>query len=239
MTLLSAIKLSKIVAKAIQKDRDHLARLNDDYFVGRFNPLVFGLVVPDFDCKLFMIKDRELWQKKTPEGELPNPDGATLCPDKVLKFDLAVAWIPHDNGFPFIEIMAQDPAWIAAGWTEVKIQALFDGVLGDVALYHAGKMPWYHRAYAKPVARGMYAGTRIFGGIGRKIYRKFDKVQIIALVLSIFASSLSGCFSPPGIFQPSDDLPNYTIEKKVESNKTLEKIVKQLEKIEAAKKGGK
>lgn len=239
MNFLTAIKLTKTVAKAIQKDRDHLARLNQDYFVGRFNERVFGMIVPDFDCKHFKIVDRELWNKRTPDGEEPNPDGATLCPDKVIGFDLAPAWVPHDNGFPWIKVMSEDPVWKAAGWTEKTIQALWDGVLGDVAMYQAKKLPWYHRAYARPIARGMYAGARIFGGIARRFYGSAERAQIFVLILSVFASSLAGCFTPPGIFQPSYDLPDYTIVQKYEDGhkNTLDKVIEQLEKAEAKKAG--
>jgi hypothetical protein len=208
----SAIKLAKIVAKAIKKDRDHLARLNKTYYVGRFNALVFGKAVPNFACKHFEIVNGELWNIETPKDEKPNADGATLCPDKIGAFDLAPAWIPHDHGYPWIDIMAQDPLWIEAGWDAESIRALWDGVLGDIALYKAGKLSWPHAAYAKPTARGIYAGTRIGGGFARWVYNRF---QIALLVAAVAFFSSSGCrhvFTPPGIFQPSDIDPDYTIE---------------------------
>lgn len=218
MSALTFIKLAKVVAKAIRKDRDHLARLNEDYFVGRFKDRVFGHEIPDFACKDFRIVNRELYALRTPDGQPPNADGATICPDKVLKFDLAPAWIPHDGGYPWIDTMAADPSWQAAGWTKAEIRAMWDGVLGDIALYQANKLPWYHRVYAKPVSRGMYGGTRLFGGIAHWVYRRSDRVHGLILAASVLASALvSGCvsiFDPPNIFEPSGVAPNYTIEKR-------------------------
>ena len=232
--ILTTIKLAKAVAKAIRKDRDHVARINEDYFAGRFKDRVFGHDIPDFDTPYYRITNHELWIINTPKGERPNPDGATLCPDKLFDFDLAPAWIPHDQAYPWIKEQAEDMRWIAAGWTKDEIRAMWDGVLGDIALYRANKLPWYKRAYAKPGARGMYAGTRLFGGIARWVYDR-ESAQLVAIILGVFACAASGCiFSPPGIFDPSDVDPNYTIEHV--ATPKFDKFIGVLDKTEKAVK---
>lgn len=189
------------VEAAIERDRNHVVRVARDYCAGQFDETVFGRPVPDWRCDDFEIRDRTLWIFATGDRE-PICDGASLCPDRVGKLDLAWGYIPHDMLYAYYTQMARDPAWAAAGWTESEIRRLADMVLAR-GVEHAGEVAggaW--KGVGGIVARIMHGAVRVFGGLYHRL----------ALLLALLAlcCALAGCAIPRG-FTPLDP-PPYTVE---------------------------
>ena len=199
-------RVIKSVEAAIERDRDHRVRVTRDYCAGEFDALVFGRPVPDWRCDDFSIRGRALWIRATGDRE-PICDGASLCPDRVGKLDLAWGYIPHDLLYAHMAEMARDPAWAEAGWTEPEIRRLADMVLAR-GVEHAGEVvggAW--RGVSGLVARIMHGAVRLFGGLYHRI--------ALLLALAALCCALCGCAgcAIPGGFTPSDTPPPYTVEK--------------------------
>ena len=204
-------KTMKSIIRAYKADRDHLVRLDEDFFVGTFAetfPWKDGsgkpveLPILDFRCDEFEIVDRKLVCHKSEE---PRSDGATLAPDKVGKVDLASGYIAHDDLYAAMQRIAEDPAWKAAGWTEEAVRALADAVLAWMIRYeelrvHPDRPPWIHRVY--------HAAVRAFGGIAHRI-----GIRCLA-ILAALAVAGCGCAPLPQVFTPSGERPVYTVVKR-------------------------
>jgi len=191
-------KAMQSIKKAYKADRDHLVRLDRDFYVGTFADVFpYGendLPVLDFRCRDFSIADRQLTLYASPEAK---SDGATLAPDKVAGVDLAAGYLPHDYLYGHLDEMANDPAWKAAGWTKDALRALFDSVLGKMIEREEkakGRSPWISRLY--------YGAVRVFGGLAHKI-----GIHCLAI---LFALGVAGCVFPDS-FTPSDEKPAYTV----------------------------
>jgi hypothetical protein len=191
-------KAMQSIRKAYKADRDHLVRLDRDFYVGTFADVFpYGendLPVLDFRCRDFSIVDRQLTLYASQEAK---SDGATLAPDKVTGVDLAAGYLPHDYLYGHLDEMANDPAWKAAGWTKDALRALFDSVLGKMIEREEkakGRIPWISRLY--------YGAVRVFGGLAHKI-----GIHCLAI---LFALGVAGCVFPDS-FTPSDEKPDYTV----------------------------
>lgn len=196
-------RVIEAVEEAVKRDRDHRIRITRDYCAGEFDETVFGNPVPDFDCEDFYIRNRALWIRESGDRPL-RIDGASLCPDKIGKLDLAWGYIPHDLGYEHIHDMAVDEAWMEAGWNEGSIRALWDMVLGQ-GIKKAGEVEggaW--KGIGGAVARIVHGAVRLFGGW----YHKFMLAVLAAFVLA----GCAGCTIPAG-FTPGDEPPPYTVEK--------------------------
>ena len=204
-------KTMKSIISAYKADRDHLVRLDEDFFVGTFAETFpwkdadgkpVELPILDFHCDAFSIVDRKLVCYKAKE---PRSDGATLAPDKVGKVDLASGYIAHDDLYAAMQRIAEDPAWKAAGWTEEAVRALADAVLAWMIRYeelrvHPDRPPWIHRVY--------HAAVRAFGGLAHRI-----GIRCLALAFA-FAVAGCGCAQLPEVFTPSGERPVYTVVKR-------------------------
>lgn len=198
----------KSIIRAYKADRDHLVRLDEDFFVGTFAetfPWKDGsgkpveLPILDYRCDEFEIVDRKLVCHKAEE---PRSDGATFAPDKVGKVDLASGYIAHDDLYAAMKRIAEDPAWKAAGWTEEAVRALADAVLAWMIRYeelrvHPDRPPWIHRVY--------HAAVRAFGGLAHRI-----GIRCLA-ILAALAVAGCGCAPLPQVFTPSGERPVYTV----------------------------
>lgn len=204
-------KTMKSIIRAYKADRDHLVRLDEDFFVGTFAETFpwkdasgkpVELPILDFRCDAFSIVDRKLVCYKAKE---PRSDGATFAPDKVGKVDLASGYIAHDDIYDAMKKIAEDPAWKAAGWTEEAVRALADAVLAwmiryEELLVHPDRPPWIHRVY--------HAAVRAFGGLAHRI-----GIRCLALAFA-FAVAGCGCAQLPEVFTPSGERPVYTVVKR-------------------------
>jgi len=204
-------KTVKSIISAYKADRDHLVRLDEDFFVGTFAETFpwkdasgkpVELPILDFHCDAFSIVDRKLVCYKAKE---PRSDGATFAPDKVGKVDLASGYIAHDDIYDAMKKIAEDPAWKAAGWTEEAVRALADAVLAWMIRYeelrvHPDRPPWIHRVY--------HTAVRAFGGIAHRI-----GIRCLALAFA-FAVAGCGCAPLPEVFTPSGQRPVYTVVKR-------------------------
>ncbi len=196
------IKVADKIFEIVEKDGDHKVII-PEYAAGEFEPEVFGKPVPDFDCSMFRIKDRILTIKAGDHGI----DGATLCPDKIGKFDLAGGYIPHDLGYMQLEAMAADPAWIAAGWTLPEIRKLWDMVFGQELIAQADRKGGIWRRIGRAVAHICYPIVRAVGGVAH------DLMKII--IIGSLIISLTGCTgcTIPGGYTPYDKEIDYTVER--------------------------
>ena len=206
--------VSSAIVQAVKADRDHLVRITQTWNAGRFAPVVFGKVVPDYKDRRFEIKDRYLIIFKTPDDEKPEVDGASMFPDKFI-VDLAPGYIPHDLGYESMEAMARTPEWVDAGWVLSEIRRMWDAVLG-LTVQHSAEQLLPHKYRYKVVrwvASLLHGSVRLFGGIAHFVYKVVARVAIIVLV----CSCAYGCsrLRIPDIFEPGDEPPGYTIESRL------------------------
>lgn len=201
ITTAALIKMAKKAVELVEADRDHRYRVTADWYVGRFK-----VEVPDFHGKRFWIKDGYLFVRKTPDGEKPAADGATMIPD-VIVVDLAPGHIPHDLGYDEMEEMARDKAWQDAGWTVESIRRLWDGVFGCIIKAQAQKVAGVKRLGVKALAHALYAGVRVLGGIGHAVYKWLALVAVCLFV----SGCVDGC-AIDDVFDPSDEPPPYVVE---------------------------
>ena len=204
ITTAALIKMAKKAVELVEADRDHRYRVTADWYVGRFK-----VEVPDFHGKRFWIKDGHLFVRKTPDGEKPTADGATMCKDKII-VDLAPGHIPHDLGYDEMEEMARDKAWQDAGWTVESIRRLWDGVFGCIIKAQAAKVDGVvKKTGVRLLAHGLHAAVRALGGIAHEVYKWFALA-----VLALYVAGCAGCgwFEIPDVFDPSDEPPPYVVE---------------------------
>lgn len=182
-------KTMQSVRKAIREDRDHLVRLEQPVQVCRLAQTVYGHAVPDWHGRLLEIADRVV-TILPPEPGTETCDGASFCPDKItaLDLDLAPSYLTHDAGTEEMDAMAEDPAWIAAGWTQPELRRLWDDLLGMMVRRQADALKSWKRVAGNGLARVMRSAVRALGGI---LHGHLGAIVAAALL------AVSGCAVPP------------------------------------------
>ena len=182
-------KTMQSVRKAIREDRDHLVRLEQPVQVCRLSQTVYGHAVPDWHGRLLEIADRVV-TILPPEPGTETCDGASFCPDKItaLDLDLAPSYLTHDAGTEEMDAMAEDPAWIAAGWTLPELRRLWDDLLGMMVRRQADALKSWKRVAGNGLARVMRSAVRALGGI---LHGHLSAILAAALL------AVAGCSVPP------------------------------------------
>ncbi len=196
---------------AWKRDRDHVVILDKDFFVGTFRETFNwrGRDLPILDAEVghLAIVRRELWILRGSKG-----DGASCCPDKIGKVDLASAFIPHDEIYEEMEELAEISGWKAAGWTKPALRALADAVFGIMARREEVAQKAASRGL---LSRALYNALRWFGGI----WHRFAGALLVAFA-ALSLAGCSGCMAiPDNVFDPSDEQPVYHVEPKEASSK--------------------
>lgn len=183
------IKAMKSIKKAYKQDRDHLVRLEQPVKVCRLAETVYGHAVPDWHGRLLDIADRVVTILPPRAGE-ETCDGASFCPDKIdaLDLDLAPSYLTHDAGTEEMDAMAEDPAWIAAGWTQPELRRLWDDLLGMMVRRQAEALKGWKRLAGNGLARVMRSAVRALGGI---MHGHLSAILAAALL------AVAGCSVPP------------------------------------------
>ena len=183
------IKAMKSIKKAYKQDRDHLVRLEQPVKVCRLAETVYGHAVPDWHGRLLDIADRVVTILPPEPGE-ETCDGASFCPDKIdaLDLDLAPSYLTHDAGTEEMDAMAEDPAWIAAGWTQPELRRLWDDLLGMMVRRQAEALAGWKRVAGNGLARVMRSAVRALGGI---MHGHLSAILAAALL------AVAGCSVPP------------------------------------------
>lgn len=204
--------LSKGARKAralVRADRDHRVVLDKPFFVGTFRETFRWegrdlRVLPFENDKLSIGEDRRLVLKVV---SVPYCDGATGAPDTWRGMDLAAGYIAHDALYESLEDFLADPNWMAAGWNEYSLMALFDLVLGKKI----------HREEEK-AGRGSFVSRLYYGAVRRlgRIYHRLAKAFALVAIAGLCAGLLAGCSGcmavPDEGFDPSDEVPVYHVE---------------------------
>lgn len=179
----------KSIKKAYKQDRDHLVRLEQPVKVCRLAETVYGHAVPDWHGRLLDIADRVVTILPPRAGE-ETCDGASFCPDKIdaLDLDLAPSYLTHDAGTEEMDAMAEDPAWIAAGWTQPELRRLWDDLLGMMVRRQAEALKGWKRLAGNGLARVMRSAVRALGGI---MHGHLSAILAAALL------AVAGCSVPP------------------------------------------
>ena len=183
------IKAMKSIKKAYRQDRDHLVRLEQPVKVCRLAETVYGHAVPDWHGRLLDIADRVVTILPPEPGE-ETCDGASFCPDRIdaLDLDLAPSYLTHDAGTEEMDAMAEDPAWIAAGWTQPELRRLWDDLLGMMVRRQAEALKGWKRLAGNGLARVMRSAVRALGGI---MHGHLSAILAAALL------AVAGCSVPP------------------------------------------
>ena len=183
------IKAMKSIKKAYKQDRDHLVRLEQPVKVCRLAETVYGHAVPDWHGRLLDVADRVVTILPPEPGE-ETCDGASFCPDRIdaLDLDLAPSYLTHDAGTEEMDAMAEDPAWIAAGWTQPELRRLWDDLLGMMVRRQAEALKGWKRLAGNGLARVMRSAVRALGGI---MHGHLSAVLAAALL------AVAGCSVPP------------------------------------------
>ncbi len=200
------LKVADAAIAAWSRDRDHVVILDQDFYVGKFRETFTwkGRDLPILDAEVghLAIVKRELWILRGAKG-----DGASVCPDKIGKIDLAPAYIPHDEIYEEMVDLVKIPGWKAAGWTEPALRALADAVFGIMARREELAQKAASRGL---LSRALYNAIRWFGGIW---HRFAGALLVLAVALSL--AGCSGCMAiPDNVFDPSDEQPVYHVEPK-------------------------
>lgn len=184
-----AYKAMKSIKKAYEADRDHLVRLEEPVKICRLAETVYGHAVPDWHGRLLDVSDRVV-TILPPEPGKETCDGASFCPDKIdaLDLDLAPSYLTHDAGTEEMDAMAEDPAWIAAGWTQPELRRLWDDLLGMMVRRQADALKSWKRVAGNGLARVMRSAVRALGGI---MHGHLGAVLTAALL------AVAGCSVPP------------------------------------------
>ncbi len=184
-----AYKTMKSIQKAYKADRDHLVRLEEPVKICRLLETVYGHAVPDWHGRLLDIADRVV-TILPPEPGKETCDGASFCPDKIdaLDLDLAPSYLTHDAGTEEMDAMAEDPVWIAAGWTQPELRRLWDDLLGMMVRRQADALKSWKRVAGNGLARVMRSAVRALGGI---MHGHLGAILAAALL------ALAGCSVPP------------------------------------------
>lgn len=203
--------LSKGARKAralVRADRDHRVVLDEPFFVGTFRETFrWGgrdlPILPFENDKLSIGGDRRLVLKVV---SVPYCDGATGAPDTWRSLDLAAGYIPHDALYESLEDFLADEAWMAAGWTEEALLALFDIVLGKMIARVEDR-----------AERGNFVSRLYYGAVRRlgKLYHRLTRALALVLMAGLCAAlaGCSGCMAVPDEgFDPSDEEPVYHVE---------------------------
>ena len=179
----------KSIKKAYKQDRDHLVRLEQPVKVCRLAETVYGHAVPDWHGRLLDIADRVVTILPPEPGE-ETCDGASFCPDRIdaLDLDLAPSYLTHDAGTEEMDAMAEDPAWIAAGWTQPELRRLWDDLLGMMVRRQAEALKGWKRLAGNGLARVMRSAVRALGGI---MHGHLSAILAAALL------AVAGCSVPP------------------------------------------
>ena len=183
------IKAMKSIKKAYKQDRDHLVRLEQPVKVCRLAETVYGHAVPDWHGRILDIADRVV-TILPPEPGAETCDGASFCPDRIaaLDLDLAPSYLTHDAGTEEMDAMAQDPDWIAAGWTQPELRRLWDDLLGMMVRRQAEALKGWKRLAGNGLARVMRSAVRALGGI---MHGHLSAILAAALL------AVAGCSVPP------------------------------------------
>ena len=203
--------LSKGARKAralVRADRDHRVVLDEPFFVGTFRETFRWEgrdlpILPFENDKLSLGEDRRLVLKVV---AVPYCDGATGAPDTWRGLDLAAGYIPHDALYESLEDFLADEAWMAAGWTEEALLALFDIVLGKMIARVEDR-----------AERGNFVSRLYYGAVRRlgKLYHRLTRALALVLMAGLCAAlaGCSGCMAVPDEgFDPSDEVPVYHVE---------------------------
>ena len=203
--------LSKGARKAralVRADRDHRVVLDEPFFVGTFRETFRWEgrdlpILPFENDKLSIGADRRLVLKVV---SVPYCDGATGAPDTWRGLDLAAGYIPHDALYESLEDFLADEAWMAAGWTEEALLALFDIVLGKMIARVEDR-----------AERGNFVSRLYYGAVRRlgKLYHRLTRALALVLMAGLCAAlaGCSGCMAVPDEgFDPSDEVPVYHVE---------------------------
>lgn len=203
--------LSKGARKAralVRADRDHRVVLDEPFFVGTFRETFRWEgrdlpILPFENDKLSIGEDRRLVLKVV---SVPYCDGATGAPDTWRGLDLAAGYIPHDALYESLEDFLADEAWMAAGWTEEALLALFDIVLGKMIARVEDR-----------AERGNFVSRLYYGAVRRlgKLYHRLTRALALVLMAGLCAAlaGCSGCMAVPDEgFDPSDEVPVYHVE---------------------------
>lgn len=203
--------LSKGARKAralVRADRDHRVVLDEPFFVGTFRETFRWEgrdlpILPFENDKLSIGEDRRLVLKVV---AVPYCDGATGAPDTWRGLDLAAGYIPHDALYESLEDFLADEAWMAAGWTEEALLALFDIVLGKMIARVEDR-----------AERGNFVSRLYYGAVRRlgKLYHRLTRALALVLMAGLCAAlaGCSGCMAVPDEgFDPSDEVPVYHVE---------------------------
>lgn len=184
-----AYKTMKSIQKAYKADRDHLVRLEEPVKICRLAETVYGHAVPDWHGRILDIADRVV-TILPPEPGAETCDGASFCPDRIdaLGLDLAPSYLTHDAGTEEMDAMAEDPAWIAAGWTQPELRRLWDDLLGMMVRRQAEALKGWKRLAGNGLARVMRSAVRALGGI---MHGHLGAILAAALL------ALAGCAVPP------------------------------------------
>lgn len=209
--------LSKGARKAralVRADRDHRVVLDEPFFVGTFRETFRWEgrdlpILPFENDKLSIGGDRRLVLKVV---SVPYCDGASGFPDKALGIDLAAGYIPHDALYESLEDFLADEAWMAAGWTEEALLALFDIVLGKMIARTATPEQLESEGGRRSfLSRLCYGAVRRLG----KLYHRLTRALALVLMAGLCAAlaGCSGCMAVPDEgFDPSDEEPVYHVE---------------------------
>jgi len=203
--------LSKGARKAralVRADRDHRVVLDEPFFAGTFRETFRWEgrdlpILPFENDKLSIGEDRRLVLKVV---SVPYCDGATGAPDTWRGLDLAAGYIPHDALYESLEDFLADEAWMAAGWTEEALLALFDIVLGKMIARVEDR-----------AERGSFVSRLYYGAVRRlgKLYHRLARALAPVLMAGLCAAlaGCSGCMAVPDEgFDPSDEEPVYHVE---------------------------
>ncbi len=182
-------KTMQSIRKAIREDRDHLVRLEEPVKICRLAETVYGHAVPDWHGRLLDVSDRVVTILPPEPGE-ETCDGASFCPDKIdaLDLDLAPSYLTHDAGTEEMDAMAEDPAWIAAGWTQPELRRLWDDLLGMMVRRQADALKSWKRVAGYGLARVMRSAVRALGGIMH---------GHLGAILAAAMLAVAGCSVPP------------------------------------------
>jgi hypothetical protein len=199
-------RIPKKVHVVKRSEDDNAYRITNDWFACEFAPVILGKIIPDYDGIRYRIVSRMLLILKTPDNKPSGIDGATGVKDKFV-IDLAPGFIPHDLMYLELERHAADPAWKAAGWTEVSLRKLWDGVFTVMTDAEASKQPDPPKRWlGKLFSCISYPILRLVGGI----YHRSGKTKALALAIAI-GLILSGCRQWAfDSITPTGDKPDYT-----------------------------
>ena len=188
-TIKIAHKAMKSIKRAVREDRDHLVRLDAPVTICRLQETVYGHAVPDWHGRILDVSDRVVMIVPPKPGE-ESCDGASYCPDKIdaLGLDLAPSYLTHDAGTEEMDAIAEDPAWIAAGWTQPELRRLWDDLLGMMVRRQAEALKGWKRLAGNGLARVMRSAVRALGGI---MHGHLSAILAAALL------AVAGCSVPP------------------------------------------